>query len=56
MPNDLIINILKEIIKLQDLVKTGDICYKSKRRKTYNFTKYSLLVVFKEIYMSCIHQ
>ena len=37
MLNDLIINKLKEIIKLQDIVKTDDLYHKSKRRKIYNF-------------------
>ena len=46
MLNNLIINKLKEIIKLQDIIKTDDLYYKSKRRKIYNFTKYSLPIVF----------
>ena len=37
MQNDLIINKLKEIIKLQDIIKTDDLHYKSKRTKIYNF-------------------
>ena len=33
MLNDLIINKLKEIIKLQNIVKPDELYYKSKRRK-----------------------
>ena len=43
--NDLIRAKLKEIIKLQDVIKK-DLNYKSKRRKSYNFGKYSLPIVF----------
>ena len=46
MLNDLIINKLKDTIKLQELIKTDDLYYKSKDRKIYNFAKYSLLIVF----------
>ena len=46
MLNDLIINKLKDTIKLQELIKTDDLYYKSKDRKIYNFTKYSLLIFF----------
>ena len=46
MLNDLIINKLKDTIKLQELIKTDDLYYKSKHRKIYNFTKYYLLIVF----------
>ena len=49
MLNDLIINELNKIIKLQDIIETSDLYYKSKRRKIYNFTKYSLPLVFLEI-------
>ena len=45
--NDLICAKLKEIIKLQDIVKKDDLNYKSKHGKTYNFCKYSLHIVFK---------
>ena len=34
MLNDLIINKSKEIIKLQDIIKTDKLYYKSKRRET----------------------
>ena len=37
MLNDVIINKLKEIIQLQDIIKTDDLHYKSKRTKIYNF-------------------
>ena len=39
MLNYFIINIFKKIIKLQDIIKTGDLYYKSKRRKFFNFTE-----------------
>ena len=38
--NDLIPSKLKEIVELQNIIKTYDLNYKSKRRKTYNFSKY----------------
>ena len=49
--NDLICVKLKEIVKLQDIIKNDYQirfrCFdKSKRRKTYNFGKYSLPIVF----------
>ena len=31
---------LKEVIKLQDIIKKDDLNYKSKCRKAYNFGKY----------------
>ena len=37
---------LKEIVELQDIIKKYDLNYKLKYRKTYNFSKYSLLIVF----------
>ena len=37
---------LKEIVELQDIIKKDDLNYKSKCRKTYNFSKYSLPIVF----------
>ena len=39
MLNYFIINIFKKIIKSQDIIKTGDLNYKSKRRKFFNFTE-----------------
>ena len=45
--NDLIINKLKEIVKLQDIVKTDELDYKSSRRKIYNFGIYSLIIFLK---------
>ena len=42
----LIINKLKEIIKLQDVFKTDDLYYKSKRRNIFNFNQYYLPIVF----------
>ena len=44
--NDLISVKLKEIAKLQDIIKKDDLSYKSKRGKTDNFGKYSLPIVF----------
>ena len=44
--NDLIRARLKEIFELQDVIKKDDLNYKSRRGKTYNFSKYSLPIVF----------
>ena len=44
--NYLIINKFKETVKLQDITRTDGLYYKSKRRKIYNFTEYSLSFVF----------
>ena len=44
--NDLICAKLKEIINLQDIIKTDELHYKSKRIKVYYFSEYSLPVVF----------
>ena len=44
--NDLIRAKLKEIVKLQDINKKDDLDFKSKREKTYNFSKYLLPIVF----------
>ena len=44
--NDLIRTKLKQIVDLQDIFKKADLNYKSKRRKTYNFGKYSLPIAF----------
>ena len=46
MLNNLIINKLKEIIKLQDIVKTDELYYKSTCRKIYNFSEYSLPIFY----------
>ena len=46
MLNYLINNKLKEIMKFQDIIKTDDLHYKSGHQKNYNFTKYSLPIVF----------
>ena len=45
--NDLIRVKLKEIVKLQDIIKKDDLNYKSKHRKPDNFGKYSLPITFK---------
>ena len=44
--NDLTRAKLKEIAELQDIIKKDYLNYKSKRRRTYNFSKYSLPIVF----------
>ena len=44
--NDLIRAKLKEVGELQDTIKLDGLNYKSKREKTYNFSKYSLPIVF----------
>ena len=44
--NDLIRSKLKEIVEFLDIIRKDDLNYKSKRRKTYNFWKYSLPIVF----------
>ena len=44
--NDLIRAKLKEIVELRDIIKKDYLNYKSKRRKTYNFSKYLLSIVF----------
>ena len=44
--NDLIRAKLKGIVALQDIIKKDDLNYKSKRGKTYNFSKHSLPIVF----------
>ena len=48
--NDLIINKLKQIIKLQDIIKTGYLYYKSKSRKIYHFTEYSLPIFLRDMH------
>ena len=44
--NDLIIDKLKEIVQLQNNIKLDDLEYTKKRRKRYNFSRYSLPIVF----------
>ena len=44
--NDLIIDKLKEIMKLQNNIKLGNLKYTTKSRKSYNFSRYSLPIVF----------
>ena len=46
--NDLIRSKLKEIGKLQDIIKADDLNYTSKREKAYHFGKYSLPIVVTE--------
>ena len=45
--NDLIRVKLNQIVKLQDIIKKDDLNYKSDCRKTDNFGKHSLPIVFK---------
>ena len=44
--NGLIRAKLREIVELQDIIKKDDLNYKSHRGKTYNFSKYSVPIVF----------
>ena len=44
--NDLIRVKLKETVNLQDITETDDLYYKSKCRKVYHFSEYSLLIAF----------
>ena len=44
--NDLICSKLKEIVELQDIIKKDDLNYESKRGNIYNFSKYSLPIIF----------
>ena len=44
--NKLILAKLNKIVKLQYIIKKGDLNYKSKRLKTYNFDKCLLPFVF----------
>ena len=46
MITDLIRDNLTDIVDLQKIIKNDDLNYKPKRRKTYNFSKYSLPIVF----------
>ena len=39
-------NLMNEIVELQHIIKKDDLNYKSKPEKTYNFSKYSLRIVF----------
>ena len=47
--NDLTCAKLKEIIELQDIIKKDVLNCKSKRAKTYNFSKNSLPIVFVRV-------
>ena len=42
--NDLIRDKLKEIVNLQDIIKTDNLRYKSRSRKAYNSSEYSILI------------
>ena len=44
--SDLIRAKLKEVVKLQYIIKEDNLNFKSKRERTYNFGKYSLPIVF----------
>ena len=47
MMNDLACANIKEIINLQDIIKTDELHYKSKGRKVHSFNEYYLSFVFK---------
>ena len=51
--NDLISAKSKEIVEMQDIIKKED---KSKRRKTYNFSKYSVPIISLRDVHEGIHQ
>ena len=44
--NDLNAHKLKGIIQLQDIIKSNELDYRSRHGKTYNFSKYSLPIIF----------
>ena len=44
--NELICDKLKEIVNLQNVIKTDKLHYKSKLRKIYSFNEYCLPIVF----------
>ena len=44
--NDLITDKLKEIVQLQNKIKLDDLEYTTKRRKLYNFSRYTLPITF----------
>ena len=50
--SDLIRDNLKEIVNLQDMIKTDKLHYKSKHRKVYNFNEYCFLRDIHEEYLS----
>ena len=47
--NDLIIDKFKKVIQLQDIIKIDNLNYKSNRKQTYNFGKYSLPTFLRDI-------
>ena len=49
--NDLIFDKFKKNVNLQEAIKTDELHYKSKRRKFYDFNKYSLPFVFFKRYV-----
>ena len=44
--NDVITDKLKEIVQLQNKIKLDDLEYTTKRRKHYNFSRYTLPITF----------
>ena len=50
MMNNLACANIKEIINLQDIIKTDELHYKSKGRKVHSFNEYYLSFVFKTIH------
>ena len=45
--SDLICDKLKEIVNLQDIIKTDNLHYKPKSGKVYNFSEYSFPIFLK---------
>ena len=41
---------LKEVVQLQDIIKSNELDCTLKDPKTYNFSKYALPIVFENIY------
>ena len=49
--NDLIRDKIKTNVYFQDIIKTDNLCYKSKNRKVFNFSEYFLSYVsFRDIH------
>ena len=49
-------DLIRDKFNLQDLIKTGNLSYKSKIRKVYNFSEKFFPNVFSEIIMKDIYQ
>ena len=49
--NDLIVYKLREIVQLQDFIKSNELQYTLKQRKIYNFSEYALSIDFlRDVY------